>query len=53
MTLTMLHALLKAHGHRNAAAIDRAGVKREHVATVGVDVMFTHGTLAYLAVDAT
>lgn len=52
MTLTELRALLKAHGYKTTAAIDRAGVKREHGVIVGVDVMFTDGTLAYLPVDA-
>lgn len=51
MTLTELRALLKAAGHKTTVAIDRFDVKRDHGATVGVDVMFTDGTVAYLPVE--
>ena len=51
MTLTELRALLKAHGYKTTAAIDRVDVKREHGAVVGADVMFTDGTVAYLPVE--
>jgi hypothetical protein len=51
MTLTMLRALLMAHGYKTAAAIDRFDVKREHGVIVGVDAVLTDGTLAYLLVD--
>lgn len=52
MTLTELRALLKANGHKTTAAIDRADVKRDHGVVVGVDVMFSDGTVAYLAVTS-
>ena len=51
MTFSELRALLKAHGYKTTAAIDRFDVKREHGAIVGADVMFTDGTVAYLPVE--
>lgn len=51
MKLSDLRALLKEHGHRTTAEIDRFDVKRAAGAVIGVDVMFTDGTVAYLAVE--
>ncbi|MFJ3385609.1 MULTISPECIES: hypothetical protein [unclassified Curtobacterium] len=51
MNLSELRALLKAHGYKTTAAIDRIDVKRSSGAVVGVDVMLTDGQVVYLAVS--
>lgn len=50
MTLTEIRALLKAHGYKTTAAIDRFDVKRGRGAIVGAEVMFTSGEVAYMAI---
>ncbi|MCM3521767.1 hypothetical protein [Curtobacterium sp. P97] len=52
MKLSAIRALLKQHGHKTTAEIDRFDVKRAAGEVIGVDVMLTDGTLAYLPVDA-
>jgi hypothetical protein len=51
VTLTQLRALLKAAGYKTTVEVDRFDVKRQHGAIVGVDVMLTDGTTAYLPVE--
>jgi hypothetical protein len=50
--LSAIRALLKQHGHKTTAEIDRFDVKRAAGEVIGVDVMLTDGTLAYLPVEA-
>ncbi|WFR66625.1 hypothetical protein P9139_18045 [Curtobacterium flaccumfaciens] len=52
MTLTQIRALLKAHGYKTTAEIDRFDVKRTAGQVAGVDVMFTDGAVAYLPVTS-
>lgn len=52
MKLSAIRALLKQHGHRTTAEIDRFDVKRAAGDIIGVDVMLTDGTIAYLTVEA-
>lgn len=51
MTLRAIRALIKARGYRTAAEIDRFDVKRAVGEVIGVDVMFTDGTVAYLPIE--
>ncbi|WIE65941.1 hypothetical protein DEI99_005225 [Curtobacterium sp. MCLR17_036] len=48
MKLSELRALLIASGLKSTAEIDRFDVKRAAGAVIGVDVMFTDGTVTYL-----
>jgi hypothetical protein len=50
MKLSEIRALLKRHGHKTTAEIDRFDVKREYGKVIGAHVMFTDGTVAYLPV---
>lgn len=52
MTLIELRALIKAHDYKTTAEIDRFDVKRAAGVIIGVDVMFSDGTVAYLPVEA-
>lgn len=52
MRVCAIRALLKQHGHKTTAEIDRFDVKRAAGVIIGVDVMFTDGTVAYLPVEA-
>jgi hypothetical protein len=52
MKLSAIRALLKQHGHKTTAEIDRFDVKRAAGEVVGVDVMLTDGTITYLTVEA-
>lgn len=52
MKLAAIRALLKQHGHKTTAEIDRFDVKRAAGEIIGVDVMLTDGTIAYLTVEA-
>ncbi len=52
MKLSEIRALLKANGYTTTAQLDRFDVKRAAGAVIGVDVMFTDGTVAYLPVDS-
>lgn len=52
MTLATIRALLKTHGYKTTAEIDRFDVKRAAGEVIGVDVMLTDGTVAYLPVEA-
>lgn len=51
MKLSGIRALLLKHGRETTADIDRSDVKREVGAVIRVDVMFTDGTVAYLATE--
>lgn len=51
MTLSQIRALLKQHGHKTTAEIDRIDVKRAYGAITGVDVMLSDGTVTFLPVD--
>lgn len=51
MKLTEIRALLKAHGYNTTAPLDRFDVKRAVGEVIGVDVMFTDGTVAYLPIE--
>jgi hypothetical protein len=51
MTLPQIRALLKQHGHKTNAAIDRIDVKRAYGAITGVDVMLSDGTVTFLPVE--
>lgn len=51
MTLTKIRALLKQHGHKSTAEIDRIDVKRAFGAVTGVDVMFSDGAVVFLPVE--
>lgn len=51
MTLTQIRALLKQHGHKTNAEIDRIDVKRAYGAITGVDVMLADGTVTFLPVE--
>lgn len=46
-----IRALLLKHGHKATAEIDRFDVKRADGAVIGVDLMLSNGTVAYLAVE--
>lgn len=48
MNLSQIRALLKQHGHKTTAGIDRFDVKRAFGKATGVDVMFTDGTVTFL-----
>jgi hypothetical protein len=48
VTLTQLRSLLKAAGYKTTVEVDRFDVKRAAGQIVGVDVMLTDGTVAYL-----
>ena len=48
--LSEIRALLKKHGHKTTAEIDRFDVKRAFGDIISVDVMFTDGTIASLPV---
>ena len=50
MKLSEIRALLKQHGHKTTAEIDRVDVKKAFGTPTGVDVMFTNGTVAFLPV---
>jgi hypothetical protein len=50
--LSQIRALLDARGYPTTAEIDRFDVKRAAGALIGVDVMFTDGTVAYLPVES-
>jgi len=50
MKLSEIRALLKQHGHKTTAEIDRVDVKKAFGTPTGVDVMFTDGTVAFLPV---
>lgn len=52
MTRTQIRALLKQHGHKTTAEIDRFDVKRAAGLIIGVNVMLTDGTVTYLPVEA-
>lgn len=52
MKLSQLRALLKQHGWKTTAEIDRFDLKRAAGVIIGVDVMFSDGNVAYLAVEA-
>jgi hypothetical protein len=47
-----IRSLLKANCITTTAEIDRFDVKRAAGSVIGVDVMFTDGTVAYLPVEA-
>jgi hypothetical protein len=49
--LSAIRALLQKHGHKTTAEIDRFDVKRAAGEVIGVDVMFTDGTVTYLHVE--
>ncbi|MBO9039864.1 MULTISPECIES: hypothetical protein [Curtobacterium] len=51
MTLARIRALLKQHGHKRTAEIDRIDVKRALGAVTGVDVMFPDGAVVFLPVE--
>ncbi|WP_175472459.1 hypothetical protein [Curtobacterium sp. MCBA15_009] len=51
MKLSELRALLTASGVKTTAGIDRFDVKRAAGVVIGVDVMFTDGTVTYLPVE--
>lgn len=51
MKLSELRALLKQHGYKTTAEVDRFDVKRAAGQITGVDVMLTDGTIAYLPVE--
>ena len=51
MNLTQIRALLKQHGHKTNAEIDRIDVKRAYGAITGVDVMLSDGTVTFLPVE--
>lgn len=51
MKLSEIRALLKANGHATTARLDRVDVKRAAGEIIGVDVMLTDGTVAYLSVE--
>lgn len=48
MKLSEIRALMLKHGHKTTAEIDRFDVKRAAGSVIGVDVMFTDGTVASL-----
>jgi hypothetical protein len=48
--LSQIRALLKQHGYKTTAEIDRVDVKREDGKVVGAHVMLTDGRVAYLPV---
>lgn len=52
MKFSEIRALLLKNGHRTTAEIDRFDVKRAAGAVIGVDIMFSDGTVAYLPVEA-
>jgi hypothetical protein len=51
VTLTQIRALLKQHGYKSTAELDRFDVKRIAGQVIGVDVMLTDGTVAYVPVE--
>ncbi|UXZ57076.1 hypothetical protein [Curtobacterium sp. Arg-1] len=51
MKLSEIRALLKANGYKTTAEVDRFDVKRTAGKVIGVDVMLTDGTVAYLPVE--
>jgi hypothetical protein len=51
MKLSEIRASLLKQGHKTNAEIDRFDVKRAAGAVIGVDVMFTDGTVAYLPTE--
>jgi hypothetical protein len=51
MTLARIRALLKQHGHKTNAEVDRIDVKRAYGVITGVDVMLADGTVAFLPVE--
>jgi len=51
MKLSEIRALLTAHGYSTTAELDRVDVKRAAGAVIGVDIMFTDGTVAYLPTE--
>lgn len=52
MKLSEIRALMLKHGYKTNAAIDRVDVKRAAGAVIGVDLMLSDGTVAYLPVEA-
>ncbi len=51
MTFSEIRALLLKLGHKATTEIDRFDVKRAAGAVIGVDVMFTEGTVTFLPVE--
>lgn len=51
MKLSEVRALLTAHDYPTTAELDRVDVKRAAGAVIGVDIMFTDGTVAYLPTE--
>ena len=51
MTLAKIRALLKQHGYKTNAEVDRIDVKRAYGAITGVDVMLADGTVTFLPVE--
>lgn len=52
MKLYAICALLRRHGQKATVEIDRFDIKRAAGDIIGVDVMLTDGTVAYLSVEA-
>jgi hypothetical protein len=48
--LSHIRALLKQHGYKTTAEVDRVDVKRAFGKVTGVDVMLTDGSVAFLPV---
>jgi hypothetical protein len=53
MNLAQLRALLIENAYEPDVDIDRIDVKRKYDEVTGADVMFTDGTVAFLATDNT
>lgn len=51
MNLTELRALLIAHAYEPTTNLDRIDIKRAFGEVTGADVMFTDGTVAFLAAE--
>lgn len=51
MKLSAIRALLKRAGIKTTASVDRLDVKYLHGKPIGLDVMLTDGTVAYISVD--
>ncbi|NII42125.1 hypothetical protein E9228_002783 [Curtobacterium flaccumfaciens] len=51
MNLSDLRALLIAHAYEPTTKLDRIDIKRAFGEVTGVDVMFTDGTVAFLAAE--
>lgn len=52
MNLAKIRALIKSAGYKTTDAVDRVSIRYDYGKPIGIDVMFTSGTVDYIAAPA-